>query len=336
MLLPLRARRRPTASATSTRSRARRSRSTRPRRPRPALTPSTAGTSLYYPGTGTTVWFKPGAGNTNVVTITATSSEPDTAISAWSFPTLAGFSLAGSNGVRTYTASAPLAGDGGNGNVTATNTAGLTSGNGSFSLTADSSAPAGGSVSGVPAYDTDGTYSFTVATDTDGQSGVASQALARERATLAGDSCTTWVADGAVSIAATVNQTTLAGPSCYRYVLTSTDNVGNVHTITSSPVKVDNTAPSTPTLALSAAGSGVYYPGAGTTAYFRPGAGATNTIGVTGSSTDADTSVASWTFPAIAGLHPGGSGATRTVHRARPRSRPTAARATSTRRTAPA
>ena len=124
-------------------------------------------------------------------------------------------------------------------------------------------APAGGSVSGIPAYDTDGTYSFTVATDTDGQSGIATQVLTREKATLSADGCGSYAADTTLTIAATVNETTLAGPQCYRYVLTTTDRVGNVHAITSSAVKVDKTAPTTPTLTPSTAGANVYYPGAG-------------------------------------------------------------------------
>ena len=83
----------------------------------------------------------------------------------------------------------------------------------------DTTMPGGGTITGVPAYDGDGTFSFAVAADTDLQSGVATQVLTRQKATLAGDTCTTWVNDVTLPVAATVNETTLAGPQCYRYVL---------------------------------------------------------------------------------------------------------------------
>src|SRR6185295_2035777 len=100
---------------------------------------------------------------------------------------------------------------------------------------------------------------------------------------------------------------------CYRYTLTATDNVGNQVVTQSTIVKVDATAPTAPTLTLSNATGSAHYPGSGSTIWFRSAAGAGGSFDVTASSTDAQTGVASYSFPTLgAGWSQTGTGATRT------------------------
>ena len=74
-----------------------------------------------------------------------------------------------------------------------------------------------------------------------------------------------------------------------------------------------STAPTAPTLTLSNATGDAHYPGSGSTIWFRSAAGAGGSFDVTASSTDAQTGVASYSFPALgAGWSQSGSGATRT------------------------
>src|SRR6185437_14385951 len=79
---------------------------------------------------------------------------------------------------------------------------------------------------------------------------------------------------------------------CYRYTLTGTDNVGNTVSV-STIVKVDMSGPSAPSLSLSNATGGAYYPGSGSRVFFRPGAAA-GSFDIGASSTDADSGVASY------------------------------------------
>ena len=79
---------------------------------------------------------------------------------------------------------------------------------------------------------------------------------------------------------------------CYRYTLTGTDNVGNQSSVQSAIVKVDTSAPTAPTLALSNLSANAHY--AAGTLFIRPSAG--GTFRVTATSTDPHTGVASYTF----------------------------------------
>jgi len=72
------------------------------------------------------------------------------------------------------------------------------------------------------------------------------------------------------------------------------DNVGNVESVHTRTIQVDDTAPSAPTLAFSG------FTGAhatGSTVYFRPGSSGGFTV--TPSSTDAQSGVASYSYPSL-------------------------------------
>src|SRR3989442_3003985 len=88
-------------------------------------------------------------------------------------------------------------------------------------------------------------------------------------------------------------QTTVTSPDtvptdgkCYLYTLTGTDNVGNAASVSSSPILVDTTAPSTPALSYS---SFTATSATGDSLYYRPGTAGGFTV--TASSSDAESDV---------------------------------------------
>ena len=87
---------------------------------------------------GTTAFYRPAG--TGSFDVTASSTDGQSGIASYSFPTLAGFVASGSGATKTYTLNTPTETDGGK-TVTAQNNAGRTNGS-TFTLTADSTAPA--------------------------------------------------------------------------------------------------------------------------------------------------------------------------------------------------
>ena len=175
-------------------------------------------------------------------------------------------------------------------------------------LTVNTVAASGG---GSQSYDGDGTFTIGTRTDyTDLTSGIASSTLTREQGLLAGDACSAYGAP--TTLVGTPAQAGLA-TGCYRYVLTGTDNVGNATTIT-TVVKVDMSAPAAPGLTLADSSADVHT--TGTTAYYRPAG--SGSFDVTASSTDAESGILDYTFPALAGFTGSGAGATRTYTLATP------------------
>ena len=114
--------------------------------------------------------------------------------------------------------------------------------------------------------------------------------------TLSGNTCSAYGAPA--TIVGTTSQTVATG-HCYLLTLTGTDNVGNTASI-STTVMVDTTAPSAPTGFSFSALTNAYYPGAGTTVYFKGGAAGGFTATASGA-TDADTGILSYTYGAVAG-----------------------------------
>ncbi len=172
-----------------------------------------------------------------------------------------------------------------------------------------------GSNGGTSSYFT-GTLStgFTIGTRTDWSdagSGLASSTLTRESAPLLANSCGAY--GSLTTITGNPDQTSLVNGTCYRYLLTVTDNVGNV-TTTTTVVMVDNTAPAAPTLTLSNATGTAFVDNTGKVAYFKSGS-SSGGFDVAASASDAETSVAAsaYTFPsAFSNWGVSGSNASRT------------------------
>ncbi|HEX9599386.1 MAG TPA: hypothetical protein VF963_08420, partial [Gaiellaceae bacterium] len=210
--------------------------------------------------------------------------------------------------------------------VTGHDTAGNATAAATLTFVNDSNAPAGGALTangtgatggGSSSYDTDG--SFTIGTRTDytetqsgSESGLASSTLVRTSATFSSpDVCGSFGPPS--TITGNPDQNGLS-TGCYRYTLTGTDNVGNTVSI-STTVKVDTSDPAAPTLTPSNATGGAFYPGSGTRVYFKPDA-ANGGFDISASSSDSDTGIASYGFPAGSALGTNwsgsGSGSSRT------------------------
>ncbi len=84
---------------------------------------------------------------------------------------------------------------------------------------------------------------------------------------------------------------------CWRYQYLVKDDLGNTTTYTSSDVKVDTSVPSTPVRSFQTSGS-TYWDGASASVFYRPTA-PTGSFTLTATSTDAQSGVASYTFPAL-------------------------------------
>ena len=259
-------------------------------------------TNAYYPGAGTTIYYK--GGSTGGFTALASgSTDADTGIASYTYGAIAGTGWSNASGAYTFTAASPS----GTGAVTATNNAALTGSSASFTATADSTAPGSGALTangqaatggGSSSYLNSGTtLTINSRTDyTDGGSGLASSTLTMATGTLSANTCSAYGAPA--TIVGTTAQTVASG-HCYLLTLTGTDNVGNTASITTT-VMVDTTAPSAPTGFGFSALTNAYYPGAGTTVYFKGGAAGGFTATASGA-TDADTGVLSYSYGAVAG-----------------------------------
>ncbi|HEY8501243.1 MAG TPA: hypothetical protein VIL21_01025, partial [Solirubrobacterales bacterium] len=297
----------------------------------PSVSLSSASGNTYL--SGTTAYINAQAGKSGSFQAAATSSDSDSGLSKLNFPSLSGFSGGGgdvssSPYQTTYSWSGAVSASGSQ-TVTAYDLAGLTATAG-FTVTPDTTAPTGGALTvngtaasgaGSASYNSSGSFTISAITDyTDAGSGLASSTLTRQAATLsssngiAAGSCGSFGAPTTISSRLTPIAQALGGPSCYLYTLTGTDNVGNTVSI-STTVKVDTSDPSAPTLSFSNLSGGAYYSGSGTRVYFKPDA-ANGAFDISASSSDSDTGIASYTFPAGSSLGTNwsgsGSGATRT------------------------
>ena len=100
--------------------------------------------SLFFSGlsntaaAGTTVYYGAKSGS---FTLTAVSGDPESGITSYAFPVIAGFTPIGTGAARTYTFTGTTTAPSGPQGVTVTNAAGLTSAPASFTLVADQTAP---------------------------------------------------------------------------------------------------------------------------------------------------------------------------------------------------
>lgn len=195
--------------------------------------------NTYWAGTGTTVYYRSAAASGSF-TATATSSDAASGIVSYTYPALgAGWtSTPGALGVNTYSwSSAPAAP--GTPNVTATNNAGTVSPNSPFTLTADITAPTAGTVSYVNGSTGGTSVTVTTTTGTDAGSGLGTRTLQRATAVQTGLTCGTYGAFTTIATALvdipSFSDTVVQG-NCYKYQYLVADNVGNVHTATSTNV----------------------------------------------------------------------------------------------------
>jgi hypothetical protein len=215
------------------------------------------------------------------------------------------------------TAGAPTAGER---SFTSADRVGNVSTTQTLAFTVDNAAPTAGAVNvngtnasgaGPLTSNSTGTFALTGLTQyTDSGSGLAAPStLVREEAPLSTDgtgTCgTTWTNPTTISVNRTENSGTgIASGNCYRYTLSATDNVGNSASI-STTVRVDATAPSAPTLALSASGSFAF--ASGTTAYYGA-SGAASSFTVSATTSDTESGIQRVTFPTLgAGFSGGGA-----------------------------
>ncbi len=174
------------------------------------------------------------------------------------------------------------------------------------SAASDTTGPTGGSVdaSGLVGtgsrYSTSPNLSIVLSAGTD-PSGLLTtgRTLTRATATLTTGTCGTFgsytLVTGGTDPTSPKADTVTDG-ACYRYQYTVSDTLGNTTTYTSGDIKVDSTAPSTPTLAISSPVNS-YWSGSGSTVYYNSGA-ASGSFVVTGSSTDAQSGIVSYAYQA--------------------------------------
>ena len=157
----------------------------------------------------------------------------------------------------------------------------------------DRAPPSGGSVSYLDGYDSTGSITITSSNGSDSGSGIdpGSAVIERDSASLSGGGCgsfpDTWTN--------VTSPDTVASGNCYRYLYRISDFAGNTATYTSGNVaRVDTSAPSAPSFSFSAFTNAA---ASGQTVYFL--AGSAGGFTVTASSSDTESGIASYAFPAL-------------------------------------
>jgi hypothetical protein len=264
--------------------------------PAPALAFS-ALTNAYATGTGTQVFYRPGA-SSGGFTLTATSVDA----TGYTFPTLpAGWSSSsGGAGIQGYSwAPANPTAPSGNQTVTMTSNAGSTA-TATFTATPDSTGPSGGNVTYTNGYSNGSTVGISFSKGTDpGGSGVdaASGIVEVSSATLSGGACGTF---GGWTTGAT-NPTSgvllsVVTDTCYRYRYSISDNVGNQTTYTNANVAmVDSVGPNNAFTMVSPVNAYLKSPN---TVYYK--GNAVGSFKLVDAVTDSGSGPASATFLAIA------------------------------------
>jgi hypothetical protein len=275
----------------------------------PGLSVASSGAFTY--AIGTAVFYNPQAANSGSFTVTASTSDPESAIRKVNFPTLTGMSGGGDDPSSPYeatyswTASSSASGAQ---TVTAYDNADLTA-SAQFTLSPDTSAPTGGSISASSdngSYSTGGVISLTKTDYGDSGSGIASNVITRASASLSNNACGAFSGSTTVTISSGHDSQTLT-TGCYRYTLTGTDNVGNQATSTSTIVKVDTTAPSNPLSITGTANPKQFVDNTNKVVYYNPQGSNSGSFTVTSSAADADSGIQKATFPNVFSGSDGGT-----------------------------
>jgi hypothetical protein len=265
----------------------------------------------YWDATANTVWFRPTASGSFKLNATAAGATsvtfPDVSATAgWAGSTGGAVSSPFASAVYSWSSGAAAPGA-----KSLTATTGLGgSATAAVTISGDTTAPAGQAVTlaGGPWFG--GSVSLTVVAGTDAGSGVDASRSVVERsgATLTNGVCGTFGAFAPVTLSGTTDASVTSG-TCYRYQAKATDNVGNVSAVSlaSSDAKVDGSAPTTPSLLFTGFSNAA---SSGNTVYFRPSA--TGSFTVTAASSDPQSGVAVYSFPAVPGFTAAGSGPHRT------------------------
>jgi hypothetical protein len=281
----------------------------------PTLAFSGLSSSAFYSSGQNTFYMRPASGGT--FTVTASSSDPETTITGYTFNSLntnggSNFGGSQSGNAFNYTFSGSTTAPTTPRTVFSTNGASVNSANASYSIVSDTSSPTSGAFSangtaasagGSSSYLTSGT-TLTINSRTDYSetqsataSGLASSTLTIQSATLSNNVCGSYGASSTIS--GTTSQTVSSG-NCYLLTLTGTDNVGNTASV-STTVMVDTSAPTTPSLSFTGLSSNAFYSTGQNTLYFRQAAGGTYTV--TASSSDPETAIksgnAGYTFSSL-------------------------------------
>ena len=248
---------------------------------------------------GGVVWYRPAAAS-GQFQVTASSTDTQSGIASYGFPAAAsGWSVSGSGNARTYSHTGSPSNPAEPNNVLATNGAGLNSNNASFTVTPDSTAPAVTAPSVTAGYYTALSVPVSLGGGTDGESGVnaGSSVVQRDEAPLdnSDGTCDAFPGSWSTVTLSGGNDTTVVNGKCYRYRELLSDNVGNQGTsATSSTAKVDTSAPSDPALSF---GTFTNAAATGSVVYIRPGVAGGFRVSAT--SSDTQSGVASFTFPAL-------------------------------------
>ena len=248
---------------------------------------------------GGVVWYRPAAAS-GQFQVTASSTDVQSGVASYGFPAAAsGWSVSGSGNARTYSHLGSPSNPAEPNNVLATNGAGLNSGNVSFTVTPDSTAPSVTAPSVTAGYFTSLSVPVSLNGGSDGESGLnaGSSVVQRDEAPLdnSDGTCDAFPGSWSTVTLSGGNDTTVVAAKCYRYRELLSDNVGNQGTsAASSTAKVDTSAPSDPSLSFSSFTNAA---ATGSTVYFRPGVA--GGFRVSASSSDTQSGVASFTFPAL-------------------------------------
>ena len=268
--------------------------------------------------TGDTVYYRPSAGS-GQFQVTASSNDVQSGVASYGFPAAAsGWSVSGSGAARTYSHSGSPSDPAEPLEVSAVNGAGLSSAASAFTVTPDASAPSGISASITGGYYASASVAVTLDNGSDTGSGIdgSSGIVERDEAPLDnGDgSCDAFPGSWSTVTLAGGNDTTVQSGKCYRYRYLLSDRVGNQATSgASATAKVDTSAPGAPSLSYGSLSNAILNLGV---VYYLPGA-ASGQFAVTGASSDGQSGIASYGFPAPAsGWSVSGSGDTRTYSHA--------------------